>query len=137
MKEKIEHEGVISIVERDAVFVNILQVSACSGCHAKAMCNVAEMKEKTIRIPIENNTFNIGDKVIVSGASRIGLVAVWYAFVIPMILVLVLLFSFRFLYFPESFSVLLSLAGIGLYYLILYLFRNKFNRKFTFNIIKS
>jgi sigma-E factor negative regulatory protein RseC len=49
MKEQgiIEHQGVVTRITREKLSVNLANISNCSGCHAKSMCNVSEVDNKT------------------------------------------------------------------------------------------
>lgn len=137
MNEKIEHEGIIFRKEGKKAWVNIVQNSACSGCHAKSVCHLSEKKEKTIEIPDVDDSYHEGDKVIIVGNSSLGLRAVLYAFVIPLALV-VLILAFCFYYFnSESIAALSALAGLTVYFLLLYTLRDKFKKKFVFTIQKE
>ncbi len=49
-RENISHPGIIEEVSKDKVFVKILSMSACSACHAKGMCSVAEVAEKIVEV---------------------------------------------------------------------------------------
>jgi len=44
----IIHPGIIERISGEKVFVRILSQSACSACHAKGACSVADAEEKII-----------------------------------------------------------------------------------------
>ena len=135
MNGQIEHEGVVSRLDKGTAWITIVQSSACSDCHAQSACRISGQKEKIIEIPHVDNSFHEGDKVIVVGSASLGLLAVLYAFVIPLILVVALLvISFSYFH-TESLAALISIAVLFTYFFVLYVFKSRFKRKFVFKII--
>ncbi len=131
---KLEHEGVIFRIEKGKAHVDFIQTSACSGCHAKSICSMSEKKEKTIEIPDIDESFHVGDKVIIVGETSWGLLAVLYAFIIPLVLMIATLVIFHLYVCPETLSALSALILLVLYYMAIYLLRDKFKKKFVFKI---
>ena len=87
MSESINHNGIIEKIDGNAVFVRIIQQSACSGCHAQSMCSASEKKEKIIEVNDNNpGRFHVNEEVTLCGQSSLGLQAVFLAFVLPLIL---------------------------------------------------
>jgi len=135
--KKIEHEGVISSISNDSIFVRIIQAPACAECHAKNACKISGSNEKIIEIPRITSGYKTGDKVIIRGDSSIGLKAVLYAFVIPLILIVISLSIILNVSNSETFAALISVIILVIYYFILYLFREKFKKKFVFTLTKK
>lgn len=136
MSQKIEHEGVISGVKDSIVYVNIIQTSACAGCHAKTMCSISEQKEKTIEIPAIESSFQVGDKVLITGNTSHGLIAVVYAFILPlifMVFALIIVISYS---QSEGIAALAAISFLIIYYTVLYFFREKLKKKFVFSVTK-
>ena len=46
----IEHEGIVSRVEGDRVYVKITSQSACGTCKAREACGLAEAQEKIVEV---------------------------------------------------------------------------------------
>ena len=136
MSQKIEHSGIITHIENDNIRVQIIQVSACSGCHAKGACSASDMEEKFVDVVSSDKTIKVGDMVMLSGRSSMGFLAVLLAFVLPFILILVMLFVFRNFTPNEALSGTLALSTLIPYYIILSLFNNKLKEKFQFQIEK-
>lgn len=133
---KIEHKGIISGIEEDSVFVRILQQEACSECHAKSACGIADAKEKIIEIPDNSGKYKIGETVVITGDSSIGLKAVLYAFVIPLILVITVLALTLHFSDSEMLSALFAVIFPAVYYSVLYFFRENMKNKFVFSLKK-
>ena len=136
MSETIHHTGIVTRIDPATVFVRITQRSACSGCHAKAMCSVSEQKEQIIEIPDRSGDFSVGEEVEICGQTNLGMEAVAIAFVAPLILVVIGVAGGISLGLDESASGLISLLMLVPYYGALYLFRDRLKRRFVFTIRK-
>jgi len=133
MSERISHEGVIDYIENDSVFVRILSKSACSACHAKSMCTVSEMTEKLVEVKTQGTKFNIGQTVNVIMDRSLGTKAVLLGYFLPfLIMIATLIITSAFL--PELLAGLLSITILFPYFLILFFFKDKLSKTFSFHI---
>lgn len=137
MSERIEHSGFVTRIEGKNIQVQIIQMSACSSCHAKGACSAADMDEKFVDVESTDDTLRVGDQVNIVGESSTGLLAVLLAFVIPFMLILTSLFFLRNIVPNEAVSGTVSLALLIPYYIILSLFNKKLKRKLQFRIEKK
>lgn len=114
--------------------VRIVQTSACSACSIKGHCSAAESKEKLIDVYNKAGlTCQVGNQVMISGATSLGMKAVMWAFVFPFVVLLVSLFvAMYFTGGDEAVSSIVSLCMLIPYYLILFFCREKFRRTFVF-----
>lgn len=137
MPKIIKHQGIVAGIESAILKVKITQTSACAACSAKGMCHASEQKEKCIDIPFipEQSQYQIGDSVTIMGKESMGLKAVLLAFVLPFCILITALAIILHL-FPgrEAEAALASMACLIPYYLILYAFREKVGRAFTFEL---
>lgn len=138
MSNKIEHQGVVECVEGDCLKVKIQQTSACLSCKVSKHCNASEQKIKIIDVydAVAARTMKVGDEVTVWTSVAAGYRAVTYGFIIPLVLMVVALISAIVLKGGEAVAALVSIAVLAIYYFVLYLFRGKLQRKFTFQIDK-
>ncbi len=136
MNESIVHEGLIESISDTVIKVRVLQVSACSGCHAKGVCSSVDQKERIIDVQPDGNSYLTGDKVSLYGRRSWGLKAVFWAFFLPFILVVCSLTLLTSLHTSELLSGLLSLAVLIPYYLVLRMFRSQLKKNFSFTIDK-
>jgi sigma-E factor negative regulatory protein RseC len=136
MGQIIEHSGVISHINGKHIRVEIIQVSACSGCHAKGACTAADQAEKFVDVEYDGNDLKPGDAVTVTGQSSMGLFAVLLAFVLPFVLILITLFVAGEFTDSEAVSGTVSLLILLPYFLILSLFNSKLKSKLKFQIRK-
>ena len=84
----IEHSGIVESIENNVVKVNILSASACSSCHAKGSCGVAETENKIVENFNPEKTFSVGEHVNVVAEESLGFKALFYAYLLPFILIL-------------------------------------------------
>ena len=131
---QIEHRGVVERIVSHGVSVSIVQETACSTCAAAQMCHSSEKKEKLVEIPCgDAHRYSIGQEVTIVGELGMGLRATLWAYVVPLILLMVVLMvSASFL--SAGIAAILALASLIPYYIILYAFRNKMQRRFSFRI---
>lgn len=134
-KNEITHRGKIIDITPDFTTIEIIASSACSSCHAKNLCGMSEDKEKHIMLPTDPYaTHQIGDEVEVCTKMTMGLKAVWISYVIPLAVLMILILSLHGVFETEVFRGLAAIAGVGVYYFIIWLFRERLKNEFTFYI---
>ena len=135
MNERVSHDGIIIGINDDEVEVKILSNSACASCNIKGACNMSEMKEKIISIPHpKDKDLSIGQEVKVSIALCQANKAVIFAYVIPVIILISMIFILNSFKFDEGINALISIGSLIPYYLILFLLRDKIKSKFEYEI---
>ena len=135
MNQRISHEGIITSINDDEVHIKILSKSACASCNIKGACNMSEMKEKIISVPYpKDKNLSIGQEVKISMGLGQANRAVIFAYVIPVIILVSMIFILNALKIDEGINALISIGSLAPYYLILFLFRNKIKRKFEYEI---
>ena len=129
----ISHSGIVQRVDAGSVIVKISSAAACAGCHAEGSCILSGKEEKVVQISGGYNVYP-GDQVTVLMKQSMGYEALFLGYLIPLLVliaVLMLLVSFS---IPELIAGLLSVTALIPYYIILYFFRTRINRKFRFTI---
>ena len=134
-KNEISHKGVIKSITPELTTVEIVSTSACAECHAKGMCGVAESKIKEISVPTDPySEHSAGDEVEVVLKKSMGLKAVWISYVIPLLILMILILSLSSVNVHEVYAGLVAIAGVALYYLVIYLMRDRLANDFVFYI---
>jgi len=134
-KETITHPGVIEQMSDEKVFVKILSMSACSSCHAKGMCNVAEVEEKIVEIRKDpRHEYKVGEQVTLSMRKSLGTLAVMLGYIVPFFLLMGVLILVLFLSGNEGMAGLSAILILIPYYGLLYIYRNKLKSTFSFMI---
>ncbi|MDR1402250.1 MAG: SoxR reducing system RseC family protein [Tannerellaceae bacterium] len=137
MKNSIHHSGVVEKIDDHSVYVKIVQLSACAGCHASSLCMAADSQEKIIEIPDSSGLYHINDSVTVCGQSSLGIQAVCLAFVLPLLLVIIIIILGTFSKWSESVSALAGLLLLLPYYGALYFLRDRLKKIFIFTVKKT
>ncbi|MBO5250673.1 MAG: SoxR reducing system RseC family protein [Bacteroidaceae bacterium] len=137
MADIIKHRGRVEKLDGSHVVVRIIQTSACSACSIKGHCNASERKEKLIDVYGVNASYQVGEEVVVCGATSMGMRAVWLAFGVPVLILLVALSVAMYVTNEDALvSSLVGLLAVVPYYLIIYMCRDKMNKTFSFTIEK-
>ena len=135
MSESVSHKGKIVRITPQVTTVSVLQHAACGECHAAGLCGMAELAEKTVEVPTDPYAFrNVGDEVEVLLKASMGMKAVWLCYAIPLVVLLGVVVGLLSAGVAEVPAGLAGLAAIGLYYLLLYLFRDKLKNEYIFTI---
>jgi len=134
-KNEIAHKGKIIEIGPDFTTVQIVVSSACSECHAKGLCGMSEDQDKIIMVPTDPYTVrSIGDEVDVMTKMTMGLKAVWISYVIPLVILMILILSLSAVIGNEFLRGGIAIAGVAVYYLLVWLFREKLSDQFEFYI---
>lgn len=136
MVNKIKHLGIVENIDGLRLKVRIVQSSACSACSVRGHCSASEQKEKLIDVyNVDRVACEIGERVMVVGATSMGMKAVLLAFVLPFVLVVATLFVVMRL--SGGNEVVSALAGLGIllsFYLIIYMCKGRLGRTFFFTL---
>jgi sigma-E factor negative regulatory protein RseC len=129
----IQHEGTVQKVNSDSVDVRIVSESACAGCHAAGYCNLSGREDKILNVTGKYNVVS-GDPVTVIIKESMGFKAVVLGYLLPLIIIITSLILLSVFSVPELVAGILSVAILGPYFIILYFFRNRIDRSFTFTL---
>lgn len=132
----VEQKGIVIKKQENKVVVKIEQKSTCSSCHARGACTSLDKKDKEIEIKSKDTAnYNIGDEVIITISTKLGMKAVLIAFVLPLILIVLALFlSIKIFSLSQSLSALISLLVLSAYYFLLYKQNLFLSKQFNFTI---
>ena len=134
-KNEVSHEGTILEITPEYTTVEIVAQSACAACHARGLCGVADEKRKIIMVPTDPYaSYKVGDSVLVMLKKSMGMKAVWISYVIPLFILMILILSLSSVTVHEVYAGLAAIGGVALYYLVIYLFRDKLANDFVFYI---
>lgn len=134
MDNKIRHKARVISINNNKLTLSLTSVSACANCHAKSACTAADLKEKQVQV-YSHKHYPVGTEVMVETSMTVGIKAVLYAYVLPIVVALTGLFVYTAIGFSELQSGLLCLGALAAYFIVLSLFRNKLEKNFKFNIL--
>ena len=134
----MKHSGRVIGIKPGYVTVQITSVSACASCQAHSRCGFAESKTKTLDIPYheEKGALAVGSEVVVTIDHSRGLLATWWAYLLPALVLLAVAVTLSLAGLPEPLVILLTFAALALYIAILYLLRKRLDGQFTLAVDK-
>ena len=140
-RDRIEHEGRVVAVDKDYISVEIVNKSACAACHAKAVCGASDEAVKVVEVAQDISTlsadYQVGETVNVIMSSAMGTQAIWLAYVVPLIVLMAAIGILTLCGAGDLATGLGALGVVALYYLGVFLFRNKISKIFIFSIEKQ
>jgi len=138
MKQEISHVGRIIDINPEFTTVEIISESACSQCHAKGLCGASEEVAKHIKARTDRFVeHHVGETVRVCLKKSLGMKAVLISYVIPVIILMILVVSLSLVFESDWYVGLFTLAGVAIYFCILYLFRGRLAAEYEFYILNN
>ena len=129
------HTGKVVSMTPATTTVEIVSHAACSECHAAGVCGMSEFAEKAIEVPADPYaTYGVGDEVQVVLKASMGMKAVWLAYFLPLMVLLAVALGLIAVGIGEVVAGLAGLGAVALYYLALWLFRDKLRNEYVFTI---
>lgn len=135
LEDSIRHNGIVERVDGEMAIVRIAQTSACAACHAAKMCMASESRDKRIEARM-TEPLQVGDEVEVQVREQAGWLAVFLAYIIPFLLLVAAVAGFDRMGWSEAKAGTAALVSVAVYYVVLRMFRDKLQRKFTFWVRK-
>ena len=135
MREQVMHTGQVVSMTPKTTTVQIVSHSACSECHAAGLCGLSEFTEKAVEVPTDPYaTFGVGDEVQVVLKASMGFKAVWIAYFLPLVVLLAVALGLIALGVPEVVAGLAGIGAVALYYLGVWLLRDRLRNEYVFTI---
>ncbi|MEG0795374.1 MAG: SoxR reducing system RseC family protein [Odoribacter sp.] len=133
-KGSVQHEGIIKSISPQTIEVVINSHSACSDCHAKGACGMADVKQKIITARRPEGDVQIGDSVIVYATMNHAIYSVVLAYILPSVVVVAAIFFLEEFGSNELLAAIGSLLLLSMYFFGLYIFRDRINKKIKFTV---
>ena len=132
---EISHRGRIVAITPEVTTVEIVSESACAACHARGLCSLGDSTVKQVELPTRGwDNYSVGQEVNVVLRASMGHKAVWLAYVIPLLIMVAALLGTLAAGGSELLAGLLAIGAIALYYLVIWLLRDKLKNAYIFNI---
>lgn len=131
-----EDIAVVRKVEDHIVHVEVERSGSCEGCAVSGICNV---NNKTILHKIKTDLkLKIGDRIQVNIAPSLRVFSSFVVFIIPILTMLSFYLISKYLFiFSEDLSIVISMFGLLLSGLFIYIIDKMFANKLNFKIIKK
>lgn len=136
--EQISHGGRIVRIDGSRIEVEITSRAACQSCSARHSCSLADSLPKTIEVfAADSENYVLNEEVEVGIAAQNGLKAVFYGYILPLLLVIAVLIGAVSCGYSEEISGIFSIIVLIPYYFWLFLIQKKLRRQFRFTISKK
>jgi sigma-E factor negative regulatory protein RseC len=136
-KKPIEHSGIVERIDSEGILVKIVSQSACASCHAKGYCSSSDMEEKEVLIKDFQGIYSKGETVNVLLQPSQGMNAIMIGYVYPFLLLISLLLVLTSIGIAEMQAGIISFLVLIPYYFILFLLKDRINKKFSFSLRKT
>lgn len=127
-KERVDctvQQGVVLRVEGGSLVVGVARHEACGACVARRACGALSGGMHEVRVGYSGHDVQVGDRVLLQITNRESFRALFIAYVVPFVIVLLGLVVFIALGVREGVAGLVSFGLLVLYYLTLYFFRDR------------
>ena len=131
----VKHEGIVSKISQNSITISLKGNVNCEGCKAQSACGVSDSNDKEIEVINSLQSFKLNEPVDVLLKRELGLKAVFWAYVFPFILMMIVLVTTSF-FFKEWIAGVLSLLILVPYYVMLFVLKDKFQKAFQLSILK-
>ena len=134
-RESVSHRGKVVKMTPQTTTVAILQHGACGECHAAGLCGMADIAEKAVEVATDPYaSYGVGDEVEVLLKASMGMKAVWLGYFLPLVVLLGVILGLVALGVAEVPAGLSGIGAVAVYYLLLWLFRDRLKKEYIFTI---
>ena len=122
---EITHQAVISDIKKNTLILELVRTEACNSCALKGIC---EEKRQISAQKTHDTKYNIGEKVNVYISEKQAFIAIFFGYILPLLLVLTTLSLCLFFSNDETTAALASLSVLPVYYIVLRFFEKNFKK---------
>lgn len=136
--ENLRRSAEIVRVAPQCLWVRVCRREACGSCAARSACSLQTSSRQIFRIPIDRQqNFRPGQSILIEITPKSGFLAVFWAYLLPLFLMLSTLLLVNTLTKNELTAGIFSIIILVPYYLVLFLNQKYFNQKFNFKILEK
>lgn len=135
----VDHKGRISAVNegKGTVTVTLLEQADCGECPAHKLCNNFTPDKNVVEVQVPDaSQYKIGEFVAVRGTERLHRKAIMLVTVIPTLALIVVMIGIYLLTDSQLAACLSALGAMIVFFVGLYLVRNKLAHEFVFEIVR-
>lgn len=134
----VKHRGRVENIDDKRVWVSISSGGDCGGCPAAKLCHTTGGSTNTIEIDVPNpHQYNIGDTVTVEGSERLHRKAIRLVTLYPTLAIIASMVGVFVVTGSETAAAVTGIAVMLIFFIALFLCRNRLAREFVFNISKE
>ncbi len=129
------HTGTVSKITGNSISVFLNDDISCKSCSIKSTCGIANKGSKEIEISNPEDSYQLHETVQVVLEKRLGIKAVFWAYLFPFILLISTLIMTSY-YLKEWVAGLVSLLILIPYYATLYALKDSMKELFKISVVK-
>lgn len=136
----IDHKAVIDRIDlkSNQLTLRLSAIPECEGCAAARLCNPSGEQSKTFVVSVPDvKSYREGEVVTLRGTEQLHHKAILIATVIPSIALIVVMIVIYYMTGSEGAAASAGLGSMLLFFLLLYLSRNRLAHEFSFEVIPS
>lgn len=119
----MQQQAIITKIEGNKLTCTVSCSEACGSCAAKKVCGVSESDSgKAITLISYNTDHKVGDTINVEVSNAMGLRAVLYAYLIPIIIIIGAVLGLQAFGISELICGISAIGALALYYICIKLF---------------
>lgn len=128
----IVHKGIIRKSSDGVTRVELVDAVDCESCSAKGGCQLGGARDNVYQVK-EGMNYADGDLVEVEMSEQMAMGALFWAYIFPFIVLFVGLVALN-QFMGEGLAGLIAIAFLAIYYIMVYLNRGYFDKKFELKI---
>jgi positive regulator of sigma E activity len=132
----IEQRGVIEEISDGKASVIFSSIAACGNCSASGLCEIVGQASRKIIVPVGSDHFSAGEEVHIVMKRSMGRNATILAYLLPFVLLILSLLIGTYSKLGDLTCGLLCFITLILYFIGLYVFRNRIKKAFNFILQK-
>lgn len=137
MAEDIRHRGFVRSIEGNRITVAVTeQNESCDGCKIALICGQKNDKSQ-VTVDADPTGLAVGDEVELSPMESSQWRGILMAFVVPIVVMMALILGLTAFGANEPTALIIAIAAVGVYYVILYLFRERVSSGLKWKIRKT
>ena len=135
---KLHHQAEVVKIESNSIWVRLCRESACSSCPANTACSLKNGRGNIYKLLHSHpQNFVIGQEIELEISQKDGIWAIFWAYLLPLILMLSTLIIGTYFSNDEITGGICSIIILVPYYIGLFLNQKYFQQKFNFKILEK
>ena len=132
--EQISHEGIVTNRIGDKAIIHLIKPEECHSCRMKEFCGVTDEDRSRFEVPVED--LEIGDTIALEVKPGIGFKALFWAYIIPFLLVVLVIAIGSWSGLPEQWLGVFSLLILPPYFFALSRFKHQLKSQLNLKVSK-
>lgn len=130
--KEVTHTGIVKSKTGQGIKVSIVVQSGCASCQIKGTCSMSEQSDKELDIICDPLLYHIGQHVKIKLKASQGFNALFLGYILPFVILILTMIVTSKITTNEGIIGIAAILSLIPYYSLLYIYRNKIKKKFTY-----